>query len=201
MTKFDFVIGSGAQLQLSVPDIPEKINYYYKPTAQLHQFDEGTVRFMRNAIDLVLVRDIIGEIIVPLCIGIEAALSNTLPMPREAHAGMVGVALNELLEDDERDEPTPYWILSNPHQVATLLYNADDEVFLEIAPLYPWLFSERDDATITFDEFIASYKPYAVERVSRPVLEQWHDQCAMIISQLGLDDLARRCGMRGKGPR
>ena len=77
MKTINFVLDKDKKITIQIPDLPNKVNYYYEPTEKIHKFDEGTVSFVdkdfniettTNSLDAVSDRDFIIEIISALSI-------------------------------------------------------------------------------------------------------------------------------------
>ena len=46
MIEFNFVLDKDSKINMVIPDLPQKINYYYEPTEQLNKFDEAIVTYV-----------------------------------------------------------------------------------------------------------------------------------------------------------
>ncbi len=75
------------------------------------------------------------------------ALSNLLQLPNDIEIGNLGFYCNDhyYKEDYDSLDFSNFWLFSGK-DIQTWLYNRNDKIYLEIAPSYPWLFSDQTDA-------------------------------------------------------
>lgn len=99
----------------------------------------------------------------------------------------IGYLWNEYLHDVELpietdSEGYSFWVGrkylvwdSAKSKAASWLYEKDGKFWLEVTPGYPWHFpdSAEDEALISYEEFMKTYKPIALFEVSRETLEKW----------------------------
>jgi hypothetical protein len=198
MTVFDFILDSTRKISITVPDIPDKYNYFYEPTEKLHRFDEGYARFISKDFCMELKIEIIHEIVCILEGSLKKALNGQLSLPNGVRKGEVGYALNHMLyitfnsDEAKKDRISPFWIWSGPNCVQTLMYNVKDVIYLELAPIYPWISIEQKKpdhmAYVSFHEFMKNYKPLFVEVIPRDVAIRWHKQTEHILDVMDAKD-------------
>ncbi|MCX5922876.1 MAG: hypothetical protein NTX86_06145 [Candidatus Dependentiae bacterium] len=76
---------------------------------------------------------------------------------------------------------TNFWVgehnlLWEKRGLSTWLYNRDNDIVLEIAPVYKWHYIEpkkSDTDYITYDEWIKNYKPLKIIKIDKRVAEEW----------------------------
>lgn len=188
-TKISFFLDqkNNKQILITIPDIFSKVNLFYEPTERLHQFDEATVYFQNKINQLEINKDVLDHILFTLNGALQRAISNQLLLPNSIKIGQVGYAMNVIFNSPDifNEELKKYIIWCSLSNIFTLIYNANDKIYLEIAPFYPWTFSEPKDAEITFDEFMKSYKPYAVEEISHATALQWLETSTEYLKHIG----------------
>ena len=113
---------------------------------------------------------------------LKKALANNLPLPDALEKGNVGIGLNKMLQRKNNINLRPFWIWSF-NDVETLIYNADNKIYLEIAPTCPDIFADKSAKIINmlFQKFIKTYKPYLVSTISRQRAQKWLAQCEEIV--------------------
>ena len=76
-----------------------------------------------------------------------------------------------------------------PRGISTLIYNADNKIYLEIVPTYPWVYvgPKPGDNYVTFDEFMNTYKPYAVEIIPYTTALQWLNKSKEYLKLIGCE--------------
>jgi hypothetical protein len=195
MTQFDFVLDKEKRISITVPDVASKFNYYYEPTEKLHQFDEATVTFISKAKSKEIYEDMIDEILFRFYGTLNRVLYNKIVTPSMVKPGNMGYLLNTLPDEEWDDELSIFWVWSSPKDIQTFIYKINDIIYLEIAPTYPWHYIEPKpgDNYIPFEEFMKSYKPYAVEVIPQPIALEWMNKCEEIIKLIGVESLLREC--------
>lgn len=187
MIEINFFLEKEKEFRIAVPDLPNKVNYYYEPTGELHRFDEAMVSFIDKDCGAInLKKDIIDEILCNLYRSLKSALNYDLALPSNVKVGCLGYLLNQYLNDLNSLDVFPYWMWSSNMNIATLLYNFEDKVYLEIVPIYPWTFLEpvEGDGYITLEEFMKHYKPYVVETIAMDIAMQWYNQSQILLKKL-----------------
>ena len=68
----------------------------------------------------------------------------------------------------------------------TWLYNQNDKIYLEITPIYTWLFRKpkKGDGFIPFDQWIKDYKPLALIEIDKATAQQWLDQAGQLMQEI-----------------
>lgn len=186
MKTINFVLDKDKKITIQIPDLPNKVNYYYEPTEKIHKFDEGTVSFVDKDFNIELKKEILNEIVCPFYALLKKALHNELQLPDITKIGHAGYALNSMLHNKQDDSIPLYWLWAGSEHRSTLLYNANNTIYLEIVPLYPWLYRDKkpSDNYISFDEFMKTYKPYVVETIPIDIAKQWLKQCEELLKNI-----------------
>ena len=179
MTQIDFQIDKEKKIIVTVPNLEKKITYFYPSTENLHKFDEATLYYINNNYSLEICKDTLDEVILSLHGALKYALSNIKSLPSNIEAGTAGYALNHMLNNIAIDDLKPFWVWSSKEHVQTLIYSSNNTIYLEIIPTYPWVYNEPKpgDRYISFEEFMKTYKPYAVEQISHEIAQIWLDEC------------------------
>lgn len=188
MITFDFPISKTKILKISIPDLPEKFNYYYEPTEKLHEFDEATVTFIDQDSCLEINKDMLTQIVTVLHGTLKLLLANNLQIPKQVSPGSLGILLNNKINRVTRADLSNFWMWSSENNNGTLMYNSNDKIYMEIVPLYPWTFVDPNpgDSYISFDDFMKQYKYYAFEPISKETAIEWHNQCEKILTMIGI---------------
>jgi chitinase len=69
----------------------------------------------------------------------------------------------------------------------TWIYNdIGGNIIFAITPFYPFLFCDPDEEPnyLPYEEWIKSYKPYLIAKLSRETAEQWLAQANSILEQI-----------------
>ncbi len=174
---------------ICVPKFEHKTNYFYKPTPELHQFDEATVFYDDRESSVILAKDAIQEILIVLSECIDRVLKGQLKIPK-----LLENKIGKLYNIDNNSEKFTFQYDSSRmlcvNYVSTWIYNAEDnKICIEISPLYPWTYRDPKEGEnyISFDEFISSYRPIAVIRVERNSLIKLKQKCDSVIKKLGIN--------------
>ncbi len=180
-------INTHSSINILIPDLKDKFNYYYEPTEQLHVFDEVTVLLKEENREVILFKDICREAIAKLKGDLKIALNNELLLPDFIKIGEVGLHYNidSYNEKPESIDYSYFWLWST-RGTQTWLYNQNNKIYLEIIPSYPWIFVEpkESDDYITFDEFMKTYQPIAVEEIDHATAQKWLEQCNEILEKM-----------------
>jgi len=190
ITEINFILNEEKKIVVKIPDIKSKFNYYYEPSEKLHKFDEVTVFFVTKDCEIEIFKDSLDDFIVPFYRLLKKAIANNLELPREIEEGKAGEMLNDYLNERSTLDLKPFWLCSSLKNNDTLLYTKNNKIYMEVTPLYPWTFIEpkSEDNYISFDEFMKSYKPDAVEPILHVIACEWLAQCLEIINLTGLDE-------------
>ena len=186
-THIDFILNQNKKISITVPDISSKFTYFYESTENLHKFDEATVYFFSENNRIEIEKETLDDILFSLNGTLREALSNKLSLPKTIKAGLVGYAFNFSLKD------LTYFLdkcwVWGPRGISTLIYNADNKIYLEIVPTYPWVYvgPKPGDNYVTFDEFMNTYKPYAVEIIPYTTALQWLNKSKEYLKLIGCE--------------
>ena len=194
MTLINFNLDSKKEIQISIPNIPDKFNYYYEPTEKMHRFDEATVNFITPLNQIEIKKDILGDIFVPFYKILKRAIHKTVVLPNEIQPGRAGYMLNLMLNDLNKIDLGPFWVWSSLTGNDTLIYNASDIIYLEIVPAYPWTFKDPDpgEEYISLDTFLEKYKPLVFEKIPYKVALEWLNKSEGFLRLLEYDDEVAR---------
>lgn len=181
-TCIGFILDKNKKISILVPDVSTKINYFYKPTEHLHKFDEATAIFINENNNFQIKKDTLDEILLTLNGTLKNVLLKNKCLPDIIQAGNAGYVLNNILNDLGPNILSPFWVWSSKH-IQTLIYKSNNTIYLEIVPTYPWVYEEPKpgDKYISFDEFMKTYKPYAVEIISPETAQIWLNKCQEIL--------------------
>ncbi len=182
-TDFEFIIDTKSRITISIPDVPLKNNYYYKPIKKLNKFDEATVQLITLKEKLILQKDILDDIILDLRGSLKKALSNELFLPNTIQQSNWGLEFNRLLYYDNEINLSYFWVWSYTNNIQTLLYNSHNKIYLEIVPTCPNLVTNKSKHTVDklFRRFMKTYKPYFVTTISHETAQKWLAQCEEIV--------------------
>jgi hypothetical protein len=67
------------------------------------------------------------------------------------------------------------------------MYTRKGTLYLEIGPLYPWLFADPEPTNpdyITYEEFIKDYKPLAILIITPAMQTEWKKQCIKFLESI-----------------
>lgn len=186
MTVINFDLSSDKKIRVTVPDWPDKINYYYEPTKKLHKFDEATVAYIESEINIELTKDIIDVIMCRFYESLKKAVNADTLLPHFIRPGDLGYVLNRALNGLEEIDISPYWLWSSSKNMQVLLYNSSNKIYLEVVPSYPWTFLDPlpGDHYMSFEEFMKNYQPYVVEIIPMEIAIQWKDQCNRLLDSI-----------------
>lgn len=176
MPAIKFMINSGRYIEMEISG----------PEQGLFMCDEVKIILYDNGHEYVLYDDIeIRYAIEKLNTLLTKALHNKLQL-HESIQQDIGYLWNELLQDRLKllarvnQEGGNRWIgtcylLWEIKGLDTWLYNKDEKIFMELAPVYKWHFDdpETGEDYITYDEFIKDYKPYLIVEIDKKVAQQW----------------------------
>ncbi len=185
-----FKIDENILIEILVPNLEDKSNYYYRTSEKLHKFDVVTVLLKINGVEIVLSIDAINEVLMLLSGSLELALNNKIILPMNIKIGGLGSVFNINTHYERLDSInfSQFWLWSG-RGMQSWLYNRGGKLYLEIAPSYPWLYAdpteeEKLDAYITFDQFMKEYKPILVIEIDRSIAQKWLDSCRRILDNL-----------------
>ena len=183
-----FVISNNSNITITVPSLPEKDNEIFIPTETLHQLDIGKAVYENKKYSILLLQDVIKGILYPYYLILERVLTQTFTLPDRVNIGDIGYYLNMYREYRTHDLEVldQFRLWCSKQHVQTLLYNANNSIYLEIVPLYPWHLAipETDDEYEPFDAFMQRYAPYVVTEVPREKVIIWRDTCYNLLKDI-----------------
>ncbi len=182
-----FVINKSSSIEILVPELADKFNYYYQPTKELNKFDEVIVVFKDDQKEVVVGSDMADLVFGNLKDILVSVLEDEKELISDINIGKVGYHYNidtKKLSSDLTDYAE--YSLWSGKLLPTWLYKKNKKIYLEISPKYPWLFEEpkKGEAFISFEEFMRSYKSIAVEEIDKAVAREWLSKCDKIIQKL-----------------
>jgi len=182
-----FEINKNNTIEILVPELENKFNYYYKPSEKLHKFDEVTAMLIQKNKKFTLKVDAVQVVIEEFKNMLIMALNNQISLPKGVVIGKLGALFNSNTYEDDLDSIDfgNFWLWSGP-AVQTWLYNRDNKIYLEIAPSYPWLYvePEKTEEYISFDQFMKTYKPILVTELDKNLVKKWIKECHGILENL-----------------
>lgn len=189
-----FELEASTFIEILVPKLKDKFNRYYKPIIPLHMFDEVTIIFKNKKKEIVVATDDVTEITTSFRGSLQQALNGAIELPDYINVGELGQYYNEeTFKQTANDTPTiikysHFWLWS-AKCCQTWLYNKNGCIYLEIIASYPWLFTDLEEAKldpkfITFDEFMKTYEPIFVGKITRETAERWLVQCDVILNAM-----------------
>ncbi|MGB8467874.1 MAG: hypothetical protein WCE21_02630 [Candidatus Babeliales bacterium] len=192
-----FSIAPNKYIEIYFPDFENKFNYYYQPTQELHAFDEVMALYRSNTIAINIYKDAFGPALLNLFNVLTKAYDNLIRLPIDIDLGKMTYAFNESIQHAiYRDIDFNNFLLwSTPVGPETFMYTHNTILYLEIGDSYPWLFKnpEYENATyITYEKYMSTYKPIAVEIISPATAMQWLQQCEIILKQINYFILPKR---------
>lgn len=176
-------------INILIPDLSEKYNYFLEPTSLVNKYDQIIIEFqqLQNNVEigrnmLITLLEEMYDILADLTEG-----KGTLYLHFEA--GKIGYAYNNCVYDKNCSDvyflSFPSALCGNQYYKAWI-YQKDDNFYLEIAPLYPWLYKEENKPTDTlpFDAFMRNYTPLFFGSISQDQVKEWLQKCEKIIRDI-----------------
>lgn len=170
-------------IQIYLPCEREKIN----------SFVNVSIKYKKDNIDYDLfINDFISEAIKSLNSLLNKALNSELQIKSEYVERGIGYYHNiyshELWTTDKLDIDDPaenFLIWSTPSHVGieTYIYNIQDEIYIEISPIYKWNSDYPDDEREyeTFEDFISQHQIIGIININREVALQWQKKCFEVL--------------------
>lgn len=109
----------------------------------------------------------------------------------------IGYLWNEYLQNNNNHnsvkkinkEGRKYWVgedyllWSSLFDISTWLYNKNNLIYLEIAPVYKWHHSDPKEGEefVAYDEWIKDYKPIAIIEIKKEIAEEWFKKTEEIL--------------------
>jgi hypothetical protein len=185
------IIDKNKSIEILVPDVVNKSNYYYKPTEELHKFDEVTVVLREKDTTITISIDLADVIFESLKNMLQnVCMDNQVLLPDNIQIGELGYYYNKDMKDEvDLIDYSNFAVWSggvSKGKYTTWLYKKDNGMYFEISPNYPWLYAEPDESSnyIPFDQFMKTYKPILVIELDRSLIEKWLDNCNGILHEL-----------------
>ena len=181
----NFLIDENIKITLVIPDPSLKVNYYNQPTEKLNKFDEITINLITKKGHLELFKDILTEAILPLYVTLKNVLQNSKD-ENQIEAKNAGLILNYILKEYKDNFLSSSWVWTSSSNIVTLIYKNNNQIYLEIIPLYPWLYSKpnSNENYISFKDFITKYKPYLTMTIPKSTAQNWLFQCEEILKEI-----------------
>ena len=165
--------------------------------------DKIPINFININTNIILDERFIDEALSTFCIKLNKALRYELKFHDSINKD-IGFLWNEELQNKpglsySKLEGNDYWVgLYNllwetpgycKPKLSTWIYNdSDGEIILEITPSYPWHFTdpeELDDKDyVPYEEWIKTYKPLLIRKISKEIALRWKEQVEEILSIL-----------------
>ena len=190
-TLIRFPISESRQICIVINE-ENKTNIYGYKTDELHMFDEIEAKYIHNNKSIILIRDSAQYVVETFCNSLEMALKNELILDQSLVPGKIGYFFSKEKTDnfdeikDAKNIFSQYWVWSSLDNVQTWLYNANNKIYLEISPTYPWLFSDPEEGEnyISFEEYMSSYKPIALVELQKSLVLSWINECRRLLDKM-----------------
>lgn len=190
----EFVISGFQQIHITING-DAKVNTYGYETDGLHIFDEVEVKYIHSDKKIVLASDIARYAVEKFGTSLEKSLKNELPLDESLTVGKVGYFFSKKKytttdqsdgSEKKHDIFQQHWVWSSPTNIQTWLYSANNKIYLEISPTYPWLFSdpEEGEVYISFDEYKDNYKPIALVELQESRVLSWINDCDVLLQKM-----------------
>jgi hypothetical protein len=189
-----FPITSVISLQILVPEVQDKFNYYYEPTDALHKFDECSVILILHGESYTVITEIIQDIVCSLCFYLKNALKNKIILPPQIALGSLTAVYNrdyyrsywleEGLPGKEIIDYHQFWLWSTPNNMQSWIYNRDDAIYLEIGKTYIIPEDQEQPNDADFQNYMAHYKPLLCTKISHKIAHDWLEKCKKIILEI-----------------
>lgn len=177
-------------IDILMPYVEDKFNTYYQPTETLNKFDEIFFILKDKNDETTLVSEIVELIMYDTKQKLEEALKNEIILPNDIKIGELGYNYNIVTynETNEKFNLTNFVLWSGGltrTNLRTFIYNRDEKIYLEVAPIYPLIWEEpSEDNNVAFNEFMKTYKPIVVEEISQATIKKWIEQCDEILDTM-----------------
>lgn len=174
-------------INIFVPELREKYNYFYKPSESLHICDQITIKLQQKESVTELAQNMFDILYKHFHGVLTNIVKDNLFLPADVAVGEVGYIHNMDIETDNDDFYNfAKFSLCNNSEIMTFLYSKNDKIYLEVSPLYPWFYQEPEphEEYIPFREYIKAYKPIALYEISRETAQKWLHQCETIMEMV-----------------
>ena len=185
----ELIINKTDSIKILIPKFEDKYNYFYKPVKSLHMCDQITIAFQQADKQTELAKNMFAILFEAFQEVLTNVVNNQLVLPKEYEVGKVGYAFNICVENENGSDNCFYSIPSafcNNESTKTWLYNKNNKFYLEISPLYPWLYRDPSshEEYFSFQEYIKTYTPLAVYEISSDKAREWLAQCNTILENV-----------------
>ena len=190
----EFSITPNIGLQILVPHMQDKFNYYYEPTDTLHKFDAVSVILTLHGESYAIITEIIQDIVCSFCFYLKNALKNKIILPPQIALGsLTAVYSQDYYRDYWREEGSlrkeivdyhQFWLWSTPNDMQSWMYNRDDAIYLEIGKMYIIPEDQEQPNDVDFQNYMAHYKPLLCTKISREIAHDWLEKCKKIILEI-----------------
>lgn len=191
-----FIVKENIYIDLLIPSLKNKVNYYYKPSQKLHKFDEVLAMLVVQNESFLVAKDVIQSELSSLYHYLKKALNDELELPSIVSNGYLSKYYNiEHYHDQWLENETPtifkvdytrYWLWSCINKIQSWMYNYNNKIYIEIGRSHTSIYSE--DATRNdkeFEKYIADYKPLIFIDIPHEVAQEWLKRCEKIIRDIG----------------
>ncbi len=104
------------------------------------------------------------------------------------------VILSETKEGNKYWIGQDYLIWESLDQYDTWIYNKNNEIFLEITPIYKWHYKDpekEDKDYLTYEDFKKIYKPTLITKIEKETAKQWINEIDELIEIIKINDLKK----------
>lgn len=185
-----FTVDSNKSIEIVLPDLSDKTNYYYKPSAILHMFDVVTASLKMNGTQVLLCTDTVNEVLMSFTGALEQLLQNHMVLPDTIDIGNLGSVFNINTHNENVDavDFSHFWLWSST-KLQSWLYSRGNKFYIEIGPSYPWLYvtptqEDKESSYISFEQFMQTYKPLLLTEVDRSLALTWLDDSNRILKDV-----------------
>lgn len=184
---FELKINDKNSLMFFIPsDVEDKLNYLFYPTENVNLFDEITVVLKTDETAIELTQNSID-----LTIGLlYRNLREISELPSLYKVGDIARIYNLDICTEKEDFFDNSWIAAWSNQnTITHLYSQGDKVYLDISPMYPWIYEHREESIkaedfLPFEDYIRDYKPIKIYELSQETIDQWFIQCSQFLKHV-----------------
>ena len=137
-------------INIMVADLGEKYNYFLEPTSLVNKYDQVIIEFQQFHNNVEIGRNMLITLLEEICDILVDLTEGKGGLYSHLEAGNVGYAYNNCVYDKNC---SGIYFLSFPSALCgnqyykAWIYQKDDSFYLEIAPLYPWLYKEENEPT------------------------------------------------------
>jgi len=193
-----FIINENVWIEVVIPSDDKKINYFYEPTAKLHQFDEASAILRNNKKKLLLYKNTVDEIFFKLRYFLNKVIKKEFIITDEQFIGKIDVYYNidkyrQWKNDEGGETLSPdaleyldYFLYSSDES-QTWLYSDGKVIYMEVGYSVPCLFSsDMDYSDKDFELFLKNYKNLFFEHISFDTALEWIALCTKMLNKIGV---------------